>query len=267
MRKCKLFNICVIFSFLLLSHLNAHTLNSLNNHTFIIQQSESDTIRIDVYDTICRYDLPYFHSNQLFYDEGTYSIPLKTDEEKDSIITLYLSVIEIPERPSQIIGDTIVNNIGNYVYRINSAEDDATEYHWYISNLYWTLSKNNKADTCNLFIPFGGNGILSVTAANQCGTSAATQLFITSTLNVEDYSGETSITLFPNPAQDYVTLSVPENKSYTYSIFDIKGEKINQGVTSSSNTKLSLAHLEKGVYFLQIFEDNHFVKTIKVLKK
>ncbi|NLE63463.1 MAG: T9SS type A sorting domain-containing protein, partial [Bacteroidales bacterium] len=64
-----------------------------------------------------------------------------------------------------------------------------------------------------------------------------------------------------------VTLSVPENKSYTYSIFDIKGEKINQGVTSSSNTKLSLAHLEKGVYFLQIFEDNHFVKTIKVLKK
>ena len=132
MTKCKVFNKCVIFSFLLLSHFNAHTLNRSNNHTFIIQQSESDTIRMSVYDTICRYDLPYFHSNQLFYDEGTYSIPFKTDEEKDSIITLYLSVIEIPERPSQIVGDTIVNDIGNYVYRINSAKDDATEYHWYI---------------------------------------------------------------------------------------------------------------------------------------
>jgi hypothetical protein len=199
MRKCKLFNICVIFSFLLLSHLNAHTLNSLNNHTFIIQQSESDTIRIDVYDTICRYDLPYFHSNQLFYNEGTYSIPLKTDEEKDSIITLYLSVIEIPERPSQIVGDTIVNDIGNYVYRINSAKDDATEYHWYISNLYWTINKNNKTDTCNLFIPVGGNGILSVTAANQCGSSAAKQLFITSTLTLKTIPKQHQSHCFPIP--------------------------------------------------------------------
>lgn len=267
MRKCKLFNICVIFSFLLLSHLNAHTLNFSNNHASFIQQSESDTIKISVYDTICRYDLPYFHSNQLFYDEGTYSIPLKTDEEKDSIITLYLSVFEIPGRPSQIVGDTIVSDIGNYIYRIDSTEDDATEYHWYISNLYWSLNKNNKADSCNLFIPVEGNGILSVTAANQCGTSAATQLFITSSLNVEDYSRETSITLFPNPAQDFVTLSVSENKTYTYSLLDINGKKINQGITSNSKTKLSLTHLEKGVYFLQVFEDNHFVKAIKVFKK
>lgn len=267
MRKCKLFNLCVIFSFSLLSHLYAHSLNFSNNQSFIFQQSESDTIRMNVYDTICRNDLPYFHSNQLFYNEGIYNIALKTAEEKDSIITLYLSVLEIPERPSQIVGDTIINNIGNYIYRINSTEDGATEYHWYISNLYWTLNKNNKTDTCNLFIPVEGNGTLSVAAANQCGTSAATQLFITSSLNIKDYSGKALITLFPNPAENDVTLSVPENKTYMYSIIDINGRNINQGITSNSNTKLSLNHLEKGVYFLQIFEDNQFVKAIRFLKK
>lgn len=157
----------------------------LNTDMYSSSITSEDTVYHTETITICHSELPFFYANNLYTEGGDYEFALKTTEGKDSIITLQLIVLNIPQQPDKIIGDIIINDFGYHMYKINPVQD-ASEYSWAISNLQWVISKSNKTDSTKLFIPTGGNGILSVSAINKCGISATTQLPIQSTLHIED---------------------------------------------------------------------------------
>jgi hypothetical protein len=246
---------------------NVQALTSIKHQQTELQNSSEDTVFRSEYITICRYDLPYFYSNNLYTEGGEYEIALQTSEGKDSIITLYLTVVNIPQRPEKIMGDSIMNEVGNHTY-INEPIEYATEYKRYMSNLYWIITNSNNMDTATVFIPSGGSGTLSVTAANECGISAATQLEIKSTLRIEAYLNENEISLYPNPTIDYITLTIP-NISIginELSLFDIHGKLLKTEVITNKTTTLNLSNLPKGIYFLKVKESNRAIKTFKIGK-
>jgi hypothetical protein len=96
--------------------------------------------------------------------------------------------------------------------------------------------------------------------------------FVTqSTVGVEELSNATNLSLFPNPANQYVILNYESNlvTELNVTISDITGKEIQHQSTQTSvgnNTlNLNIEALESGVYFVSI-RDGKNSKNIKLIK-
>ena len=76
----------------------------------------------------------------------------------------------------------------------------------------------------------------------------------------------TSISLYPNPADDFLIIETPITQTANLHIFSMSGKKIMQSQLDQSTTSLSIRHLPQGVYFLKI-ESESGVRVIKFVKK
>ncbi|QLC65117.1 T9SS type A sorting domain-containing protein [Flavobacterium sp. LPB0248] len=78
------------------------------------------------------------------------------------------------------------------------------------------------------------------------------------------------MTAFPNPVVDELNLIVVNDKFgvLSYNLFDINGRIIAKAVNvTSSETKVSMQGLTKGVYFLVVNNNSKAIKTFKIIKK
>ncbi len=85
---------------------------------------------------------------------------------------------------------------------------------------------------------------------------------------IQGQKGNEKISVFPNPASEYCTISVPDiNENITYILYDINGNEILQNTIASTQTILSLQDLPPALYYLKIFSINFFsVKTFEIIK-
>ena len=79
--------------------------------------------------------------------------------------------------------------------------------------------------------------------------------------SVKDLDSDISLSLYPNPTDDFITLVVDDNIGVVnYSLYDTQGRMIKEGSTSSSSI-LDLSDMSKGSYFLKVKE-----RTFKIIK-
>jgi phosphatidylserine/phosphatidylglycerophosphate/cardiolipin synthase-like enzyme len=71
------------------------------------------------------------------------------------------------------------------------------------------------------------------------------------------------MTIYPTITSDFINISNPDNKNYSYSIYNSLGQKIQSDFTSS---KIDLSNNSKGLYFINLSLENQ-TKTFKVLLK
>ena len=64
---------------------------------------------------------------------------------------------------------------------------------------------------------------------------------------------ETETNLYPNPVSDVLTLDL--EGSFRYTVYDVSGRAVMQGVLSASDHTLSVANLESGVYYIRLTEE------------
>ncbi|PWK18580.1 T9SS type A sorting domain-containing protein [Xanthomarina spongicola] len=103
-----------------------------------------------------------------------------------------------------------------------------------------------------------GNGILAGT-----GLTGNTS-FMFSTLTVEQVVLEdNTITIYPNPASDYITII--SNLSSTYMLIDINGKEIFSGSVINGQSTIDLSKLNSGIYFIHFKNDSNI--TIKKIIK
>lgn len=82
----------------------------------------------------------------------------------------------------------------------------------------------------------------------------ATGIPVTETSNVSEPPKKHNLTLFPNPAKDQVTLSIPDNMAtFDVVIYDISGQETAR-YTNQKN--LNIDHLEEGLYFVSLKSGN-----------
>jgi hypothetical protein len=61
------------------------------------------------------------------------------------------------------------------------------------------------------------------------------------------------ISIYPNPANSIITLEVPSDLlGQEYVIYDVMGRQINKGQIKSTKFALEIAHLEGGLYLLNL---------------
>lgn len=81
------------------------------------------------------------------------------------------------------------------------------------------------------------------------------------------------ISVFPNPAADYINLKFIDNTFYsrwpdglTIEIMDIRGKLINRLKTRKATTRIDIKNLDEAAYFMNILSKRSIIKTFKFIK-
>jgi hypothetical protein len=78
-----------------------------------------------------------------------------------------------------------------------------------------------------------------------------------------DANFASSISVFPNPAKDFLQVSFQKDSKYQVSILSTIGMVVFQETTSQRNLQINTNKLSRGVYFLQIVDgDKRMLKKI-----
>src|SRR5690606_18401639 len=92
-----------------------------------------------------------------------------------------------------------------------------------------------------------------------------TAVFTNKSLSNQEVS-QNSISTFPNPVQNKLTLENPNLKITKVKITDVKGNLILQQKINSLKTELDFSHFSQGIYFLTAESNGKFLKTKKIIK-
>ena len=78
---------------------------------------------------------------------------------------------------------------------------------------------------------------------------------------------ENYLTVFPNPVNDVLTISLPTEIATTIKaeLLSIEGKHLQSYLWHSSNERIDLSKFESGIYFLKVYS-NGFYKTLKIEK-
>lgn len=74
------------------------------------------------------------------------------------------------------------------------------------------------------------------------------------------------ITVFPNPVRHTLKVNLGENKGAALLLYNMTGSCVYSAVTSDVETEIPMAHLEKGIYLMQIKSRNG-QSTFKIIKE
>lgn len=98
------------------------------------------------------------------------------------------------------------------------------------------------------------------------GVQQPYEIFITSIEDVEEVT--LSVTAFPNPTTDYLTLSIEEYdlSNLSYKMFDMNGRLIQSKEINSNQTKIEMNSLLPATYFIKVFDGNKEIVTYKIIK-
>ena len=81
-------------------------------------------------------------------------------------------------------------------------------------------------------------------------------------------SNTSNFKIFPNPVQNVLLVSFPENiQSTTLSIYDILGKRVNETLITVDSRAINLEHLPSGIYIAKLQTDSHKVNTFKLIKE
>ena len=110
----------------------------------------------------------------------------------------------------------------------------------------------------------------TVTGTNACGTATATVVQnVSPCTGIEEIAGAGEISIYPNPANDYVSIAVPASISSahaTVEVTDALGKVVLTENINTDVTTLRITTLEDGVYFFKVIANNQTIKVGKVVK-
>ncbi|MDP1745030.1 MAG: T9SS type A sorting domain-containing protein [Bacteroidota bacterium] len=77
-----------------------------------------------------------------------------------------------------------------------------------------------------------------------------------------------NLTLYPNPAADFVVLSVWDSniQNMTYLLYDMQGKLIENKKLNSNQTSISMADLANDIYFIKVLDNDSELKVFKIIK-
>lgn len=77
-----------------------------------------------------------------------------------------------------------------------------------------------------------------------------------------------SVTAYPNPTNDYLTLSIDELdiSNFSYQLYDMNGKLLQNEKITSNQTSITMSNLVPATYFVKVIKGNKEVKTFKIIK-
>ena len=101
------------------------------------------------------------------------------------------------------------------------------------------------------------------------GTNDLTQGFHQTNWNflgVDDFAPNYEAIIFPNPTGEILNIKSSEFDNITYTLYDVKGKLVMQGMLSAEQTSIQIIHLAPGGYSLTLNNETQNLKTFKLVK-
>ena len=176
--------------------------------------------------------------------------------------TLDITANCVTTNPGAISGDASVLVNESDIYTVE--EQDYISFKWELPTL-WTGSST----TNSIEVSFGGEAAvdsIKVTSTSVCGDGESSYFKVTvvSLVGIDEIELD-NVTVYPNPAKDYIQISGIENSDiYIYNNTGTLVKKINK---LSINSPINISDLETGIYHVSIVaNDKVYTKTISIAK-
>lgn len=87
-------------------------------------------------------------------------------------------------------------------------------------------------------------------------------------VGIEDIVWGFSLSVFPNPTADQLTLSIENypHEPLTYQLYDLQGKLLASQPIQAIETEIPFSHLPAAVYFLHVLQENQRVQSFKIVK-
>jgi len=187
-------------------------------------------------------------------NSGTYMVEVIDTANCHATGIITVSQAALPTGVS--IYSTISGNNGlTYLYSVVSPQN-VNSYTWNFGD--GSTQPNGPSTVAHTYT---ANGTYTVTAVlannNGCGTTTLTTVVnVINTVGVEELGVSSSLSVFPNPASNMVTINSGDNQVITgVAVYDMTGKLVQQLKASEANVSLDLSAYGNGVYTLQITTD------------
>ena len=129
-------------------------------------------------------------------------------------------------------------------------------------NTYFGLGEDTNITTLTVYWPSGTVDVFNNVSVNQTLEITEGQ-----TLSSEVYSLD-QITVFPNPADDYITVKSNHNlDDAIISMFDLNGRRVLNYKNESDDGIINVSGLSAGEYILRIITSDQDIYSKKIIKK
>ncbi|MDD3877773.1 MAG: T9SS type A sorting domain-containing protein [Bacteroidales bacterium] len=82
--------------------------------------------------------------------------------------------------------------------------------------------------------------------------------------DIETPENNTTLSLYPNPAQNFITIEQGQEPLSNYEIFNVLGEKVLTGtIVNSATVSISVAELQNGNYFIKVYAKDELLSVMK----
>jgi hypothetical protein len=98
------------------------------------------------------------------------------------------------------------------------------------------------------------------------GVQHAYEIF---TVSIEETTLKISLTLFPNPTTENLTLLISDynNEKLAYQLFDVQGKLLSNGQVTAKQTQINTSTLPPATYFINVVnQENKKVQSFKIIK-
>ena len=107
--------------------------------------------------------------------------------------------------------------------------------------------------------------IVEVVAVYENGTSVGSAVLVTKANNVSEIT-ENNISIYPNPARDFVRLTAQDSQLTTVKVYNCLGMMVEEIEVSANEVEINISEYNTGIYFFDVMTENGNVVK-KVVKK
>jgi PKD repeat protein len=159
----------------------------------------------------------------------------------------------------------------NFSEVINFGEVSFTNSSATYDSSLWDFGDGTTSTASNPTHNYASSGFYTISLTTvKCGKSntITKTIVIDSVLNANDFGLKNNIKIYPNPANDALTLTLNKNYStVSVVLFDVLGTAVmKKDVENASNLNLDITNLNTGTYLLKVIADDMFF-TSRIVKK
>ena len=94
------------------------------------------------------------------------------------------------------------------------------------------------------------------------------QAYEISSVGIKETALNISMSVFPNPTSDFLTLKVADynNEALSYKLLDQQGKLVLNEQITNQDTQVAMSSLARGAYFINVLQENKKIQTFKIIK-
>jgi PKD repeat protein len=183
-----------------------------------------------------------------------------------------IDVVDLIELPEPLAEFTFTNVGPNFTFTVTNQYPNA-QYFWDFNEDGVNDNVTNSTNPTRGFTTNGAKNIRLI-VVNQCGSDTLIKPVLVNGIGIEEQkSPNSAITVYPNPATNFVSFNVPNelfNVDATISVIDLSGKQvISEHIqkTKSGLHTLNVSELPNGIYFITLNSANKNYNSKLIINK